>query len=58
MDSLLVAMKWACLGNAIFMLLWMGFRILTHGSFYYILVDGFIVMASVLIAERYHNDEY
>jgi len=58
MESLFVAMKWACLGNAIFMLLWMEYRNIHTHSFSWILLDALIVVLSLQIAMRYHEDGY
>lgn len=56
LDSLLVALKWAAFGNAIFMMLFLGFRVTFHHSIDWILVDALLVIGSLVIASRYHED--
>jgi hypothetical protein len=55
-DRVFTILKWSALGNAIFMLLFMGFRVIFHNSMSWILVDALIVVASLIIADRYHQD--
>jgi hypothetical protein len=57
MDVLLLAVKWACVGNAIFMLLWMGYRMAADHPPAWILLDAGIVVASIMVAWRYHEQE-
>ena len=55
-DALLVALKWGCLGNSIFMLIWTGFRISADHPASWILLDAFIVVATILIAGFYRDE--
>jgi hypothetical protein len=58
LEPILLTLKWACFGNAIFMLLWLGYRIMLHHPFAWVLLDALIVVVSLMIAWRYHEDEY
>ena len=54
-EPLLLALKWAIFGNAIFMLVWMGYRITFHHPVAWVLFDAVLAVASVLVAERYRD---
>ena len=51
-EALLLALKWASFGNAIFMLLWIG--LWPDRPLAWVVLDTLIVIASLWIAERYH----
>jgi hypothetical protein len=57
MDALWAALKWGVFGNAIFMMLWLGLRVMLHQPFSWVLLDAMIVIASLMVARRYHEDE-
>ena len=55
-DALFLALKWGVFGNAIFMTVWMGFRISSGHPASWVLFDAFIVTASLFIADRYREE--
>jgi hypothetical protein len=58
MDALWAALKWGVFGNAIFMLIWLGLRgTVFHNSPSWLVFDALIVVGSIMIAHRYHEDE-
>jgi hypothetical protein len=57
-EMFLYVLKWGCFWQAIGMLLWMGYRMAADHPANWVLLDACIVIGSILLAERYHNEEY
>jgi hypothetical protein len=56
MSELLVqTFKYALLANAIGMLIWMTFRMRFSHQEAWILLDGLLVIASIVVADRYRD---
>jgi hypothetical protein len=55
-----LVLKFGLLGNAVFMLIWLGFRIVHHHPAGWIVLDATIVVGSVIVAEllRAAEDDY